>query len=185
MRAAPNAAAHGLALINKDFTQTVQVDIRMQIHGLSRIKSTMDPASLSALAALSGSAVGGLTSFFSSWLGQGAQLRSQLFLSEKGRRQELYREFIDEASRSYVDSLTNNTPDLTKLVAVYALVSRMRVLSTPKVIEEAEKVGEMIVRSYPEPNKTFAELRSMINEQGLNPLRSFAESCREELESLQ
>jgi hypothetical protein len=77
----------------------------------------MNPASLSALAALSGSAVGGLTSFFSSWLGQSGQLRSQLFLNDKGRRQELYREFVDEASRSYVDSLTRDTPDLTRLVA--------------------------------------------------------------------
>ncbi len=184
MRAAPNAAAHRLGLRNKDFTQAVQMDIRMQIRGLSKIKSIMDPASLSALAALSGSAVGGLTSFFSSWLGQGAQVRAQLFLNEKGRRQELYREFIEEASRSYIESVTSNAPNLTKLVTLYALISRMRVLSTPKVIEEAEKVGELIVRSFPEPNKTFAEIRSMVSAKALDPLRSFSESCREELESL-
>ena len=113
-----------------------------------------------------------------------AQLRSQLFLSDKGRRQELYREFVDEASRSYIDSLTSNTPDLTRLVALYALISRMRSLSSPKVIEEAEKVGQLIVRSYPEPNKTFADLRSMINEKAFDPLRSFSESCRAEVERL-
>jgi predicted esterase YcpF (UPF0227 family) len=79
---------------------------------------SMNPASLSALAALCGSTVGGLTSFFSSWLGQSGQLRSQLFLNDKGRRQELYREFVDEASRSYIDSLTRDTPDVTKLVAL-------------------------------------------------------------------
>jgi hypothetical protein len=144
----------------------------------------MNPASLSALAALSGSAVGGLTSFFSSWLGQSAQLRSQLFLNDKDRRLELYREFVDVASRSYIDSLTTNTPDLTSLVALYALISRMRSLSSPKVIEEAEKVAELIVRSYPELNKTFADLRSMINKHAFDPLRSISESCREELESL-
>src|SRR5580704_15763688 len=65
--------------------------------------STMNPATLSALAALSGSAVGGLTSFLSSWIGQSAQLRSQVFLNDKSRRQELYREFVDEASKSYID----------------------------------------------------------------------------------
>jgi len=156
----------------------------MQCHGLSKIKSIMDPASLSALAALSGSAVGGLTSFFSSWLGQSAQLRSQLFLNEKGRRQELYREFIDAASRCYVDSVTSNTPDLTRLVTLYALISRMRVLSSPKVIEEATRVGDLIAKSIPEPNKTFAELHSMIHERSFDPLRSFSESCRKELESL-
>ena len=147
-------------------------------------KPTMNPASLSALAALSGSAVGGLTSFLSSWLGQSAQLRSQVFLNDKSRRQELYREFVDEASKSYIDSITTNTPDLTRLVALYALISRMRSLSSPKVIEEAEKVAQLIVRSYPEPNKTFADLRPMIIANAIDPLRSFAESCREELEGL-
>jgi hypothetical protein len=144
----------------------------------------MNPATLSALAALSGSAVGGLTSFLSSWIGQSSQLRSQVFLNDKSRRQELYREFVDEASKSYIDSITTNTPDLTRLVALYALISRMRSLSSPKVIVEAEKVAQLIVRSYPEPNKTFADLRPMIIANAIDPLRSFAESCREELEGL-
>jgi len=144
----------------------------------------MNPATLYALAALSGSAVGGLTSFLSSWIGQSSQLRSQVFLNDKSRRQELYREFVDEASKSYIDSITTNTPDLTRLVALYALISRMRSLSSPKVIVEAEKVAQLIVRSYPEPNKTFADLRPMIIANAIDPLRSFAESCREELEGL-
>ena len=89
----------------------------------------MDTAYLSALAALAGTAVGGLTSFFSSWLGQSAQLKAQVFLQEKGRRQELYRDFVDEASRLYIDALTNDQPDLSKTIALYALISRMRILS--------------------------------------------------------
>jgi hypothetical protein len=52
----------------------------------------MNPAYLSALAALSGSAVSGLTSFLSPWLGQSTQLRAQAFLNNKSRRQELYRD---------------------------------------------------------------------------------------------
>ena len=46
----------------------------------------MDSAYLSAVAALAGTAVGGLTSFFGSWLGQSAQFKAQIFLQEKGRR---------------------------------------------------------------------------------------------------
>jgi len=107
----------------------------------------MNPTYLPALAALSGSAVGGLTSFLSSWLGQSAQLRAQVFLNDKSRRQELYREFVDEASKGYIDSITTNTPDLTRLVALYSLISRMRSLSSPNVIEEAEKVAQLIVGS--------------------------------------
>jgi hypothetical protein len=141
----------------------------------------VDAAYLSATAALAGSAVGGLTSFISSWFGQGAQLRAQLFLHDKGRRQELYREFVDEASRSYIDALTRDTPDLSKTIALYALISRMRVLSSPKVIEEADKVARLIVDSYPEKNKTFSDLRVMMKQHALDPLRGFSEACREEL----
>jgi hypothetical protein len=144
----------------------------------------MDAAYLSAVAALAGSAVGGLTSFFSSWLGQSGQLRAQLLLHDKNRRQELYRDFVDEASRSYIDALTRDTPDLSKTIALYALVSRMRILSSPKVVDEARKVVRLIVDTYPEPNKTFNDLRAMTHEHALDPLRDFSESCREELRGL-
>jgi hypothetical protein len=144
----------------------------------------MDTAYLSALAALAGTAVGGLTSFFGSWLGQSAQFKAQLFLQEKGRRQELYRDFIEEASRLCIHALTNDQPELSKTIALYALVSQMRVLSSPKVIEEADKVARLIVDFYPQPNKTFSELRAMMDEHSIDPLRSFSESCREELQEL-
>src|SRR5208282_2434369 len=77
----------------------------------------MDTAYLSALAALAGTAFGGLTSFFGSWLGQSAQFKAQLFLQEKGRRQELYRDFVEEASKVYIDALTNDQPDAHPIVA--------------------------------------------------------------------
>ena len=146
----------------------------------------MDTAYLSALAALTGTAVGGLTSFFSTWLAQNAQFKAQLFLHDKGRRQELYRDFVDEASQLYIDALTNDQPNLSKTITLYALVSQMRVISSTKVIEEAEKVARVILETYTKPNKTFSELRDMAHdmahEQSLDPLRRFSESCREELQ---
>ena len=146
----------------------------------------MDTAYLSALAALTGTAVGGLTSFFSTWLAQNAQFKAQLFLHDKGRRQELYRDFVDEASQLYIDALTNDQPNLSKTITIYALVSQMRFISSPKVIEEAEKVVRVILETYPKPNKTFSELRDMAHdmahERSLDPLRRFSKSCREELQ---
>jgi len=144
----------------------------------------VDTAYLSALAALAGTAVGGLTSFFGSWLGQSAQFKAPLFLQEKGRRQELYREFVEEASKVYIDALTNDQPDLSKTIVLYALLSRMRILSSPKVVEEADKVVRLIVDFYPKPNKTFSELRAMMNDNSLDLLRDFSESCREEQQAL-
>ncbi len=117
----------------------------------------MDTAYLSALAALTGTAVGGLTSFFSTWLAQNAQFKAQfkaqLFLHDKGHRQELYRDFVDEASQLYIDALTNDQPNLSKTITLYALVSQMRFISSPKVIEEAEKVVRVILETYPNPTR--------------------------------
>ena len=144
----------------------------------------MDPAYISALAALLGSAVGGTTSFLSSWISHRAELRSQLFLNDKGSRQELYREFVDKGSRLYIDALTHDTPDLSKAIDLYALISRMRILSSPRVIEKADEVALAIIECYPQPNKTFDDVRSMVNQHRLNPLQGFSEACREELKAL-
>jgi hypothetical protein len=144
-------------------------------------ENTVEAAYLSAIAALAGSAVGGFTSFLSSWLSQSAQLKARLFLHDKGRRQELYREFADEASKSYIEAVTSDTPDLSRTMAVYALINRMRVLSSPKVIQEAERVAQLIVDSYSKENKTFDDLRILMDEHSLDPLKEFSECCREEL----
>jgi hypothetical protein len=88
----------------------------------------------------------------------------------------------------YIDALTNDQPNLSKTITLYALVSQMRFISSPKVIEEAEKVARLILETYPKPNKTFSELRDMAHdmahEQSLDPLRRFSESCREELQGV-
>ena len=65
----------------------------------------MNAAYLPALAALAGSAVGGLTSLASAWLTQKHQDRAKRVLQDKGRRQKLYKRFIDEASKLYADPL--------------------------------------------------------------------------------
>jgi hypothetical protein len=141
----------------------------------------MEAPLITAIAALSGSAIGGAASFLSSWLGHDNQVRARLFLENKNRREELYREFIEEASQSYIDAMTRDTPDLPKTIRLYALISRMRVLSSQQVIARAETVARSIVDSYPEPNKTFDELRLMMNELSMDPLREFAEACRSEI----
>ena len=98
----------------------------------------MNSVYLPALAALSGSAIGGLTSFASAWLTRHHQDRARRLLGEKVRRQKLYKQFIDEASKLYADALVHDRAELSALVSVYALISRMRVVSSPAVIEKAE-----------------------------------------------
>jgi hypothetical protein len=68
----------------------------------------MDPAYLSALSALAGSAIGGVTSLVASWLTQHVQFGAQERAKDMSRREELYRHFIEEASRWYADAFTHN-----------------------------------------------------------------------------
>ena len=141
----------------------------------------MNPAYLSALAALAGSAIGGLTSLGSAWLTQRHQDRATRRSGGKARRQKLNKQFIDEASKLYADALVHDKAEISALVSVYALISRMRVLSNPAVVEKAEAVVRMIVDTYFAPNKTFPEVRKLLDNRAIDPLRAFSEECRAEL----
>ena len=145
----------------------------------------MDSASLSAFAALAGAAIGGLTSFATSWLTQQTQVKVQQSAHNLTRREELYKDFVEEASKLYADSLIHETSDVSQLVRLYAMISRMRVLSSTTTIESADKVARMIVNTYLAPNKTFPELRDMVNSGAIDLLRDFSEACREEFQKLE
>ena len=145
----------------------------------------MDSASLSAFAALAGAAIGGLTSFATSWLTQQTQVKVRQSARKLTRREELYKDFVEEASKLYADSLIHETSDVSQLVRLYAMISRMRVLSSTTTIESADKVARMIVNTYLAPNKTFPELRDMVNSGAIDLLRDFSEACREEFQKLE
>jgi hypothetical protein len=144
----------------------------------------MDASIITALAALAGAALGGLTSVLASWLTQHAQARAQWIAQDKLRRQELYKEFIEAASKCYVDALQHDKADIPALVELYVRVARMRILSSPNVVESAELVARTIIDTYLAPNKTFLELREMVNSGTIDLLRDFSETCRAEFESL-
>ena len=144
----------------------------------------MNASIITALAALAGAAIGGLTSVLASWLTQHAQARAQWIAQDKLRRQELYKEFIEAASKCYVDALQHDKADIPALVELYVRVARMRILSSPNVVESAELVARRIVDTYLAPNKTFLELREMVNSGTIDLLRDFSETCRAEFESL-
>jgi hypothetical protein len=62
------------------------------------------------------------------------------------------------------------------------MISRMRVLASTTIVQNADKVARMIVNTYLAPNKTFPELRDMVNSGAIDPLRDFSEASREDLQ---
>jgi hypothetical protein len=111
----------------------------------------MDASLISAVSALGGATIGGAISFIGSWLVEQRQSRAQWFTQDRLRRQDLYREFLHEASKCYVDALLHDNPDIASLVALYGLTSRMHVMSSPDVVAAAELVVRRIADTYAEP----------------------------------
>ncbi len=134
-----------------------------------------------AVAAFSGSATGALATILTGWIRQRRQHRAQLTSRTISKREELYKSFIEEASRLYADALVKDKSEISELVELYALIGRMKIMSSDDVIEAAEKVARLILETYLSPNRTFADLPELLNE--VHPLRDFSEACRRELQT--
>jgi len=142
----------------------------------------MDSGYITAFAALGGAALGGLTSFATSWTTLRIQMKSQRSASSKSKRQKLYKAFIDDAARIYGDALIHDNLETTGLIDLHALVSRMRIVSSGPVIETAVNVVKGITETYSQPNKSPEEIEAMISNGSVDILRSFSEACRDEFE---
>jgi hypothetical protein len=141
----------------------------------------MEPAYLSAFAALAGSTIGGLTSLTASWLTQHVPCRAQLRASDLTRRAQLYEHCIEEASKLYADAYAHHEADTAQLVNLSALVSKMRVLSSPRIVENADRVIRGIIETYLATHKTLHDVVEILDHEAMNPLRELSHACREEL----
>ena len=142
----------------------------------------MDAADISAFAALAGTAIGGLTSFATSWITQQTQARAQRRAAERESRAALFGRFLEEAAKLHADALQNRRDDLTGLVGIYALTNRIRLISSLQVVEAADTVVRIIVDTYLAPNITMEGMQANWIDKHVDPLRDFSEACRQELQ---
>ena len=70
------------------------------------------------------------------------------------------------------------------MIPAYALLSRIRLCSPPRVLTAAEDVLKHIIETYSKPNLTPEQIRDKTLN-GVDPLKSFSEICRSELELVQ
>jgi len=138
-------------------------------------------AYISALSALAGSVIGGMTSGITTWLNQRSVAKAGQLANELSRRQELYKDFILAASKAYAEALVVSEPKIDELIALYAMISRMRAISSSDIVACAERVLVETTGAYFEPNRTVPELRELIKSgKSVDPLKDFAEAVREE-----
>lgn len=144
----------------------------------------MNPGVVTAFAAISGSIVGSFGSVVGTWISQRHQDLRDRRTRKMAAREAMYSDFIVESARLLVDALEHNVSDPQKLIPVYALLSRIRLSSSSRVLETAEEVMKNILATYSEPNITAEEIQTRAG-RGEDPLRTFSNTCRIELESLE
>jgi hypothetical protein len=141
----------------------------------------MNPAVLSALSALGGSVIGALGGVVTTWLTMFAQERSRRLERAASRRESLYGEFIDEASRVFGDALTHNLEDASRLVKLYAILSKLRLFAPSAVLIMADKVVDQVLETYQNPELDLGTLVRTQDLHNLDVLRTFSDACRRDL----
>ena len=79
---------------------------------------------------------------------------------------------------SFMGIANANVADMVKL---YALVAHMRLTSSARVVEEAERTMAAIAATYLAPNRSLHEMHECAQQGGLNFLVAFSEACRDDL----
>ena len=140
----------------------------------------MDSAYISALSALAGSAIGALASFGTTWLTQHHQDRAQRLSQESTRRETIYGEFIEQASKLFADALVHTLEDPSKMSDLYSMLNKLRLFASEETIRCADAVLHRIVETYYKPNEDFHN-RRVVDSNSLDLLRDFTRSCRADL----
>jgi len=149
----------------------------------------MDSGVTSGLAAVMGAFVGGLASLTSTWIGERSRSRRDLLQREVAKRETVYSDFIELASKLYVASATHRLDDddaeIEGMVSLYAVSSRIRLFASNSVIQESEKVIDRIFTQYGADNISAEELRMSAVQTRDDPLKAFSVICRRELQDIQ
>lgn len=150
---------------------------------MTLIMHSWSPASIPAMTALCGSIVGALGSSIGTWIAQRQRAQREVVAKKVFHREQLYSDFISETARAYADAVQHTFQDPGRLIPSYALLSRMRLTSSPNVVEKAEGIMQIILDTYSKPNLSPEEIHTLASGR-TDPLREFSSICRRELESL-
>jgi hypothetical protein len=145
----------------------------------------MEPALLSATAAVMGSLVGGIATMATAWITQAHMRRRELAGTEIRKREQLYADFIAECTRLAIDAYAHSFERLDMVMPAYALLNRIRLTSSEAVVAAAEATVRRISDQYFAPNLSIEELRALARSASADPFQAFSEACRQEIAALQ
>ena len=96
------------------------------------------------------------------------------------RRERIFTEFMDQASRAFGDALVHQLEDPSKLVPLYATIGKLRLFASSATVEAAEGVMDRILNAYYSPPVAFED-RTKIDKPSYDVLRNFIDACQREL----
>src|SRR5262249_38889501 len=99
-----------------------------------------------------------MTSFGTTWVTQRSQLREKGLNAAHQKRERLYVDFTEEASRLFADALSHERDDIGDLVKLYTIMAHIRMISSAEIISAAERVIDTIIDAYHGPNRTMGEM---------------------------
>ena len=88
----------------------------------------MDNTLTGILAALGGSVIGASTPVLSNFVLQRSVTQRELTNREIAQREDLYSEFIRQGTACYAKALSQSLENIDEIVAMYALVNRIRLI---------------------------------------------------------
>ncbi len=92
---------------------------------------------MSTMSALTGTVIGGVTTFASSWLTSATQFRVQRSAEQKGKREDLYGRFLDEAMRL---TLLAGEAGPDEFVVIRSMHMRILLVGNDEVVTLGERV---------------------------------------------
>jgi hypothetical protein len=141
----------------------------------------MEAPLITALAAAGASVMGAVASVSTTWINQHKQTIRELTQARLREREILYGEFITEASRLAVDAVSHSLETLEKLVRLYGIIGRIRLVAGVEVLAEAEMCCQRIVALYSAPNISIEQINGSFDLDKLDPIKHFSSACRAEL----
>ena len=139
---------------------------------------------ITAMAAALGSLLGAAASIATTWITRRAETIRAHSEWKLRQRESLYNEFITEASRLTVDALAHCLEQPDQLMALYGILSRIRLMSGEEVMREGEACCRRIMELYGRPNLTTDQILATVEAHDLgdiDPLKEFSTACRNEL----
>jgi hypothetical protein len=145
---------------------------------------SLGPTLVTAIAAVAGTLLGGLSSFATTYVTVRRQGHAERVLKDLERREDLYARFNELGSDLTLDALEHPLEDPRKLIGISALAGRIRLTGSATVLAAAEAVIDHLIESYQRPP---VDLRDVIREgprEFMVPLTAFTQACREEREGM-